>query len=173
MNNIDPQRKRFCMIILVLMNLLVIKNTFAYETEIRPFIKGSFKQIQQDHKDKPFIVTFWSETCAFCMKELALFGQLLKTYPNVEIVSISTDPFLNDEIVQQILSSKNLETAEKWVFADDFAERLYFDIHPGWRGELPLTYFFDKNNKMLRQMGMIKEKELIDWLAEQSVVSTK
>jgi len=102
------------------------------------------------------------------MKELAMFGKLLKTYQNVEIVSITTDPFLEQQKIDDILSSKGLMNARKWVFADNYVERLYFDIDKRWRGELPLSYFFDRNNKMIKQLGAIKENELIEWLAKQN-----
>jgi len=149
-------------------SLLFTSVVLANEAEIKPFIKGSFEQIQQDHKGKSYIITFWSESCAFCMKELALFGRLSKTYPDVEIVSITTDPFLEQQKVDHILSSKELINANKWVFADNYVERLYFDVDKQWRGELPLSYFFDRNNKMIKQVGAIKENELIDWLAKQN-----
>ena len=149
-------------------SLLFTTIVSANETDIQPFIKGSFEQIRQDHKGKPYIITFWSEDCAFCMKELAMFGKLLKTNQNVELISITTDPFLEQQIIDDILSSKGLMKVKKWVFADNYVERLYFDIDTSWRGELPLSYFFDRNNKMIKQLGAIKENELIEWLAKQN-----
>lgn len=150
------------------MILIIASSVSASQNDIKPFVKGSFKQIQQAHKERPYIVTFWSETCAYCMKELKLFGQLLKNYPQVDVISITTDPFLDEETVKQILSSKNLQNVETWVFADNYAERLYFDVDNRWRGELPFTLFFDKNKKMIKHMGVIKEKELVDWLVKQN-----
>ena len=167
MKNFDMTVLRFRTVLLVLISLVFLKNVSASETEIKPFIKGSFQQIQLEHKEKPAIITFWSESCAFCMKELALFGKLIKKYPQVEIVSITTDPFLDEQKVRQVLSSKNLQNVQKWVFADDYVERLYFDVDKSWRGELPLTYFIDRENSMLKHLGVIKEEELIDWLAKQ------
>ncbi len=152
---------------LALLSLVLIQNIGAKESEIKHFVKGSFQQIQQERQDKPYIITFWSETCAFCMKELSMFGKLLKTYPNVEIVSITTDAFLEAKTINKILSSKELGHVQKWVFADNFVERLHFDIDKRWRGELPLTYFFDKNNKMLKHLGVVKEDELTEWFAKQ------
>ena len=143
--------------------------SFANESKFSAFVKGSFSQIQLKHKGSPYIIAFWSETCAYCMKELALFGRLLKEYPQIKLITITTDPFLEDETVQQIISSKNIEETETWIFADNFAERLYYDINPRWRGELPLTYFFDRNNKMIKHMGVVKEDELVKWLTEQSI----
>lgn len=102
------------------------------------------------------------------MKELALFGKVLNSYPDVEVVSITTDPFLDEKTINRILLSKNLENAQKWVFADDYVERLYFDVDRNWLGGLPLTYFFDRNNKMIKHFGVIKEQELTDWLAKQN-----
>ena len=151
------------------MILIIASHVSASQNEIKPFVKGSFKQIQQAHNDRPYIIAFWSETCAYCMKELKIFGQLLKKYPQVDIVSITTDPFLNEETVKRILSSKNLQNIETWVFADNYAERLYFDVDKKWRGELPFTLFFDRNKKMMKHMGTMKEKELVDWLTAQSI----
>lgn len=157
--------------IILLISLAISNIAFANETEIKPFIKGSFNQIQKEHINQAYIITFWSESCAFCMKELSLFGKLLKSYPNISIVSVTTDPFLKKETVEQILTSKNLPNVQKWVFADHYVERVYFDIDKSWRGELPLTYFFDKNNKMIKHLGVIKEQALTEWLVTQSPTS--
>ena len=167
MKNFDIAVLRFRIVLLVLISLVFLKSVSANEASIKPFIKGSFQQIQLEHKERPTIITFWSESCAFCMKELALLGRLIKNYPQVEIVSITTDPFLDGQTVRQILSSKNLQNVQKWVFADDYVEPLYFDVDHNWRGELPLTYFIDRKNNMIKHLGVIKEDELIDWLAEQ------
>jgi len=139
----------------------------ASETAYKPFIKGSFEQIQQENKDRPYIIAFWSVTCAYCMKELALFGELMEKYPNVKLITITTDAFLEDATVEELMARKKLKGTETWVFADNYVERLYFDINPRWRGELPLTYFFDKKGEMLKHMGVVKEDELVEWLDEQ------
>ena len=153
---------------LLIISLFFTQQSLAETTKIKPFVKGSFQQIQRDNKNSSYIVTFWSETCAFCMKELDLFGKLLKNYPGIKLISITTDPFLEEKTVNQILFSKNLPDVQKWVFAEAFAERLYFDVARNWRGELPLTYFADSQNKLVKHLGVIKEQELIDWLSLQS-----
>jgi len=161
---------QFKTLFFTLLTVLCLNSTVSYASEsaYKPFIKGSFEQIQQQNKDRPYIIAFWSVTCAYCMKELAMFGELMEKYPQVKLITITTDPFLEDETVQQLLASKQLQGTETWVFADNFAERLYYDINPRWRGELPLTYFFDRNNEMLRHMGVVKEEELLEWLNEQT-----
>ncbi len=147
---------------------LVMADRTLAETEILPFTKGSFAEIKAQRHNKPFILVFWSETCSYCLVELAMFGKLQKQYPEVEIVTVATDSFLEDEAVFQVLKNSGLRLEKTWVFAEQFPEIIYADINKRWRGELPATYFFDRNNQQIRHMGMIKEEELIDWMTEQT-----
>lgn len=140
----------------------------AENLTINPFVKGSFAEIKEQRKDQPFILVFWSESCSYCMKELALFGQLQKQFPAVELVTVATDPFLEDETVKTVLARSRLEVDQTWVFAEQFPERIYADIDKRWRGELPVTHFFGRDNREVRHMGVIKEDELVEWLAVQS-----
>ncbi len=134
----------------------------------QPFVKGSFQQILQNNQQQPYIIAFWSVTCAYCMKELALLGRLMPQYPEVKLITISTDAFMEADTVQALLQKKKLQGTETWVYADNYVERLHHDVKAGWQGELPLTYFFDKDNKMIRHMGIVKEQELVQWLGQQS-----
>ena len=172
MNNIGFLSSLIKQALLVVITASITNNVLAKETiEIHPFIKGSFKQIQQKQKGSPYIIAFWSESCGYCMHELSLLGKLLKTSPNVKVVTVSTDPFLDEETVNRILTTKNLQQMPTWVFADHYAGRLYPDVDPTWRGELPLTYFFDRNNKKVKHMGTINKQELTDWFAEQNKIT--
>lgn len=141
----------------------------AQALTISPFAKGSFADIKQQRQNKPFILIFWSESCAYCMKELAMFGKLQQRYPNVELVTVATDAFLEDDTVQSVLSRSGLDLDQTWVFAEQFPEIIYADINKRWRGELPVTYFFTRDNQEIRHLGIIKEEELVEWLDEQSV----
>ncbi len=162
-------RLKYTKISLALLFLSVLFSSLSHATEspYPAFKKGAFAHIQQAHKDAPYIIAFWSETCAYCMKELAMLGKLLPHYPTIKLVTITTDPFLDNATVNRILSKKKLTHTETWVFADNFVERLYADIDPNWQGELPLTYFIGKDEKLVKHMGIVKEKELIDWLNQQ------
>lgn len=155
---------------LFLLTTLIILSisTVKAEVSILPFNKGSFTEIKKQYQNKPFVLIFWSESCSYCMKELALFGKLQKQYPDIALIIVSTDSFLEDEVVKDILNRSQLELKQTWVFADQFPERIYADINKRWRGELPVTHFFDHNNQETRHMGIIKENELIEWLTAQS-----
>jgi len=148
--------------------MLFTINTVNADLSILPFSKGSFSDIKKQYHNKPFVLIFWSETCSYCMKELAMFGKLYKQYPDIAIITVATDPFLEDEIVKGVLNQSQLELNQTWVFAEQFPERIYADINKRWRGELPVTHFFDGNNQETRHLGIVKEDELIEWLTAQS-----
>ncbi len=135
---------------------------------IQPFVKGSFATIKNQHQNKPFILVFWSESCRYCMKELAMFGELQKQFPQVDLVTVATDSFLEDETVKGVLKRSQLELEQTCVFAEQFPESFYADVNKRWRGELPVTHFFDRNNQETRHMGIVKKDMLIQWLTEQS-----
>ncbi|MGR9116354.1 MAG: TlpA family protein disulfide reductase [Gammaproteobacteria bacterium] len=149
--------------------LLTNNPVFAENLEIKPFVKGSFAEIQTQYKNKPFILVFWSESCGYCMKELAMFGKLHKQFPNVELITVATDAFLDEETVKNVLSRSQLDLNQTWVFAEQFPESIYSDVNKRWRGELPVTHFFSRTHQETRHMGIIKEEELLKWLNEQSV----
>jgi len=138
---------------------------FTSDTVVKPFVKGSFSEIQQQHTGKPYLVVFWGQDCAYCMKELAMLGELLEAHPSVSIVTVATDPFLDSAFVLDKMSGFGLLQAQNWVFADEYPETLYFDVEKRWRGELPLTYLSD-GRQLIRHSGMLKDVDMSAWLAK-------
>jgi len=134
---------------------------------IKPFVKGSFSEIKQQYHNRPFVLIFWSESCSYCMKELAMFAKLQSKHPNVPLIVVATDPFLDESLVNEMLTRTQLKLHETWVFAEQFPERIYRDVNKRWRGELPVTHFFDKNNKEVRHLGIVKQEALENWLLAQ------
>jgi len=134
---------------------------------IKPFVKGTFSEIKQQYNNRSFVLIFWSESCSYCMKELAMFAKLQPKYPNVPLIVVATDPFLEESEVNEMLERTKLSLRETWVFAEQFPERIYSDVNKRWRGELPVTHFFDKNNKEVRHLGIVKQEALESWLAAQ------
>ncbi|HRQ04770.1 MAG TPA: TlpA disulfide reductase family protein [Nitrosomonas halophila] len=136
------------------------------QAAIHPFVKGSFAQIQNKNSGKPFLLTFWSETCSYCMDELALLGKMQKIYPKHEIVIVATDPFLDENIVWQTMTTHGLQLTETWVFGEYFPEMIYRDVDTRWRGELPLTFFVDAQGNKHKHMGIVNEEILRAWFEQ-------
>lgn len=143
---------------------LLMLTACAPEQQVNAFVKGSFAELQQQHQGTRYLVMFWSVDCVYCDKEFPLFSKMLKQYPDISLITVATDPFLDKKIIREKLASHNLQTVNAWVFADASREKLYFDIDPQWRGELPLTYFFDEQNIKTKKMGLLKQEDLTKWL---------
>ncbi|ORU92660.1 MAG: hypothetical protein A6F70_03370 [Cycloclasticus sp. symbiont of Bathymodiolus heckerae] len=154
-------------LILLAVFLFISVVSKANTIEIRPFVKGSFAELKQEYSNQPFVLIFWSESCSYCMKELAMFAKLQGKYPDVPLVVVATDPFLDESEVKGMLERTGLSLQKTWVFAEQFPERIYADVHKRWRGELPVTHFFDQDNREVRHLGIVKQKALENWLAAQ------
>lgn len=149
--------------------LLTITLSSCSESQpVKAFVKGSFAQIQEAYKNTPHMIVFWSQDCAYCMKELALFQNARPRGSKVKLITVSTEPFLSAKIIRKLHQDNNLHDAEAWVFSESVREKLYFDVDKSWRGELPLTFFVGKDKNMVKQMGILTETELINWLQLQS-----
>ncbi len=164
MSNAHPMKK-FSFILFLSFFALSSVNA---ELNILPFKKNSFSEIKAARKDNPFILVFWSESCRYCLKELAMFGKLLKQYPAIELITVATDNFLDEGTVHRVLKQSKLDLKQTWVFSEPIVEKIYASVKPGWLGELPATHFFTRDNQEIRHMGIVKEGELIQWLNEQT-----
>ncbi len=153
------------------LGLLVLLLSFSLKSlalEVLPFTPHTLTEIKQQYQGKPFILLFWSESCAFCMKEMAMFGRLQKRYPDLPLVTVSTDLELDEQSIHTILERQQLDVRQTWVFSGSYPEMIYRAVDKRWRGELPMTYFFDAQHQSIRHVGMVKEKELIAWLKWQA-----
>ena len=60
-------------------------------SELKPFGRGSWQEIQRAHAGRPTIVHFWGVTCGPCKVELPLLGQFMKENGAIDMVTISAD----------------------------------------------------------------------------------
>lgn len=135
--------------------------------EVKPFVRGSYQQIISARHGKPFIISFWSLSCSYCKVELTMLKKLAKKYPKLDLVLVSTDMQEEEKMVSATLAKFPLGKAETWLFADDYADRLRFEIDKKWYGELPRTYFFNANKEVKAVSGKLEQSEVEQWIKEQ------
>lgn len=122
-------------------------SAMADNSAIRPFNSGSYQQILQAHDKQGFMLILWSLDCPTCIKDMELLSQIHKSQPKLKIVMVATDePSASAEILA-LLSKYQLADLENWVFADDNAQKLRYEIDPSWYSELPRTYFFSPSHQ--------------------------
>ena len=110
----------------------------AVAQELKPFTPESLSQITASRAGRPFVLAFWSLTCAHCQQELADFGRR----QTANLVLVSTDTPAERDAIRATLARHGLENVEAWVFVDEFAERLRYAVDRHWAGELPRSYFY-------------------------------
>ena len=156
------------MALLCLMVLSFVPPPAWAAQEVKPFVRGSYRQIVSARQGKPFIVNFWSLSCGYCMAELDMLKKLSRKYPKLDLVLISTDTLEEEkELVSDVMAKLSLGKADAWVFADSYTERLRFEVDKQWQGELPRTYFFDAKGKVNAISGKVEQKEVEQWIKEQ------
>jgi len=137
------------------------QNSYA---EIKNFSFNSITHIEEANTNNKFILTFWSINCAPCLKELSLFKESIATYDDIKLVLVNTDnlEFLDD--ANEILTEHSLHDEDNWIFAESNTDKLRFHIDKMWAGELPRSYFYEKNKDRVGISGLIPHDFIITWL---------
>jgi thiol-disulfide isomerase/thioredoxin len=160
--------KRFFFTVLIAA-LLPASAMAAGQTNLHPFVRGSWKQLTQAHKGEPIVVHFWGLTCGPCLAELPQWTAEQKKRPDLRLVLVDSSPF-GDEPGQvwAALKRDGLTHIENWLFADSFEERLRYEIDPGWRGEMPYTLLIGRDGKITPVTGEMDFAKLNRWLDGQA-----
>jgi thiol-disulfide isomerase/thioredoxin len=155
--------------LLAVMSVLITAGSvLAAEGDLRPFKRGSWQQIRRAHEGQPIVVHFWGLTCGPCRVEMPKWGRLLQERPDLKLIAIDADLVPNAaELVKDELAKTGLSGAENWIFADDFVERLRFEINPQWRGEIPITLLISSEGKTTKIEGAADPGEVRGWLDAQ------
>jgi len=142
----------------------------AFAGEDRPFVRGSWQELRQLHQGKPTIVHFWGITCAPCMVEMPRWAKLAETDRKLDLVLVDADP-VGETADAPMLAKMGLVDMESWRFADDFTERLRYEIDPKWHGELPLTLLVGRDGGVRKIIGSADFAEVRQWLDGQEGAS--
>jgi thiol-disulfide isomerase/thioredoxin len=147
--------------------LLAISQPASAE-DIRAFVRGSWSELRQAHAGKPIIVHFWGMTCGPCIAELPHWAALQRERPDMNLVLIAADPIREEpQDLVRFLGRAGLSPKESWAFADDFIDRLYFEVDPRWRGELPRTLLIKADGSSTLIRGVSDPDAVRAWLDAQ------
>ena len=145
---------------------LMVWASWAQSQSLSPFISGSLQQIVDAQRGKPFVLMFWSLDCTHCQHDLQQWGKRSQGKPAPALVLVVVDGPEQQTAIRARLQQYRLTSQPAWVFADT-PEKLRFEIDRRWYGELPRTYFFDRNHKVEAVSGLVPEARLQRWAQEQ------
>jgi thiol-disulfide isomerase/thioredoxin len=135
----------------------------------QPFVRGSLQKMIAGHADAPLIVNFWSIDCAYCQQELALLAALARKHPRWAILLVSADSAADAATASALLRKQGFDPGATWIFADDYVERLRFDIDRRWHGELPRTYLYVAGKPVDAVSGKLSAERIEQRLAAGAV----
>ena len=157
---------------LALVLMLSLANAAGAGESVRPFTVGSLDQILAPRAGKPFILVLWSLECQYCPTELKMLSELKRRHSKLDVVLIAADTVTDTPQVGARAKSYGMGKVEQWVFAEDMPERLRLEIDGRWYGEVPRTYFYDRNHQREVKTGLINKKFVEDWLARNATTDS-
>lgn len=149
-------------LLLVWLALMAIQSACA--AELRAFGQGEMARQMAEHQGRAFVLTLWGLDCPYCKGTLRQLAALAKTHPAIDVVVVSTDSLGDGKAIAAVLATAGLTKRDTWVFADEAAERLRYEIDRRWAGEMPRTYLFDREHKVTAFSGPLAEGVLKQWL---------
>ncbi|HQV89296.1 MAG TPA: TlpA disulfide reductase family protein [Nitrosomonas sp.] len=138
----------------------------AEQADLKYFTSGSYQQLLKEYADKPFVLMVWSIHCTTCLQKMPLLNELSKNMPGVNLVMLATDDASASDQVKSILVGNELNKLDNWIFADANAQKLRYEIDPKWYGEVPRTYFVDKNHQRVGVSGALSRETYETMLKE-------
>ncbi len=109
----------------------------------------------------PRLVVMWSLDCPACFIELKIIEEMLVSYPALPISLIATDDD-GERLTQisDIYQRPALANIPRWIFATNQQRSLRYHIDLTWQGELPRSYYIDKNGKRHGHSGLLSKQQI-------------
>ena len=135
---------------------------------LKPFERGSWREVLRAHAGRPTLIHFWGVTCGPCKIELPQLGKFMAEHPDIDVVTVSDDlvPNLN-AATQSMLDKAGLAAAENFIFNDGYVERLRFEVDPSWQGDIPRTMLVTRDGAISTIEGSAEISDLDKWSSEQ------
>ena len=149
----------------IVLALLLVSLRCAATPELKPFDATSLDRVRATLRGRPFVVALWSVTCEPCREEMPLWRAMRQKYPGVHILLVSADAPRDRPDVVRFLGRYDPGDVERWLFSDDFSERLRYSVDRSWRGELPRTYFYDAEHHAVFRSGVLDPAETEAWFS--------
>jgi thiol-disulfide isomerase/thioredoxin len=144
--------------------IMLCAATSAIAIEFKPYGRNSFAELRKAHANRALVVHFWSVTCPPCLVELPEWAKIARERKNVHVVFVNADRENDRGRAESRLEKAGLKENMHFGFADEFADRLYYEVDHYWRGELPFTALVGADGGLVTVMGAVDEPLIAEWL---------
>jgi thiol-disulfide isomerase/thioredoxin len=138
----------------------------AMAIDFKPYARGSFADLRKAHAGRPLVVHFWSVTCPPCLVELPDWAKIAHEKKNIDIVFVNADRENDRGRAVSRLDKTGLNDATHYGFADEFVDRLYFEVDHYWRGELPFTALVGADGGVVTVTGPVDDPLITKWIGK-------
>jgi len=125
------------------------------DTRVKPFARDTLASIEREHAGKPFWLVLWDLECPYCMKSLSHLAAAQRSDPQLQVVTVSTDPMESAGEVAARLAQLGVRS-EAYAFGDAPREALQYAIDATWLGEKPRAYRYGADGKREAISGVIQ-----------------
>jgi thiol-disulfide isomerase/thioredoxin len=119
-----------------------------------------YQKLVEQYRGKPLLITFWATWCEPCRDEFPMLNELVKEYSpkGLHVVGVNLDGD-GDLILMRrfIVRYKPVFTnyRKKEGGEDGFVQA----VLPGWRGEIPASFFYDKDGRQIGHLVGANDRE--------------
>ncbi len=143
---------------LILLLAIVCADSLA--AQLKFFEASSRDDILTSQQGQAFVLLLWSLDCRPCHGKLVELGKWRAQYPDWRLVLLSVDGPERAVEVGERLAELGLKGEDNWLFSDAPAAQLRHRLDPGWYGELPRTYLFDPDHRVVGLSGNLPMERL-------------
>lgn len=126
---------------------------------LRPFGKTTLRELEAQHRGRPFWLVMWDLECSFCMKSLTNVAEAQRKDPRLTVVTVTTDPLNRSEEILERLRELGLRS-DAYAFDGAPQEALRYAIDPSWAGEKPRAYRYAANGERTALSGVLSVEDL-------------
>ncbi len=125
---------------------------------------GDMARMRDSFKNRPLVMHVWSITCTPCIAELPKWAERIKRHPEIAFVFINTDGIRYAPALTKRLLNAGVKPTQSLVYADDFVERLQYEISPDWHGELPRNELTSRSGESSVTIGSLSDVSFEKWV---------
>jgi len=113
-----------------------------------------FRNILEEYRGKPLLMTFWATWCEPCRDEYPLLNELAKEYgpKGLQVVGLNFDGDGDLILMRRFIARyKPIFPNYRRKQEEDHEVDAQFNqmVLPGWNGALPATFFYDRSGKQI------------------------
>ena len=111
---------------------------------------AGYNKLLAKYKGKPLLVTFWATWCEPCRDEFPTLVALSEEYrpKGLEVFGINLDSNADMNLVRHFLAQYRPDFPSYRQDPQIDVDAFYHGVNPQWRGEMPLTMFYNRDGRM-------------------------